>query len=146
VEATNVSTNHSNQKFTLKATLMWCIHDFPAYRLASGQVMKGYKGCPKCGPNVKIRRSAALDKNMYLGHHRYLSCSHLYRRLKWACDGNEELQPSPRLITGHDIVRYTTVRNRWLAALVHNRPRMEHDPMHHTGGKRLSTLYILPYW
>ena len=146
VEATDVSANSGNQKFTLKAMLMWCIHDFPAYRLASGQVTKGYKGCPECGPNVTTRRSAALGKNICLGHRRYLNRSHPYRRLKRPFDGNEELRAPPRPITGRDIIRYATVRNTWLAASLHNRPGTEHDPVHHTGVKRLSAFYRLPYW
>ena len=146
VEAIDVSIDYSNQKFTLKAILMWCIYDFPAYRLASGQVTKGYKGCPECCPHVTTRRSAALEKNVYLDHRRYLSRNHPYRRLKRAFDGNEELRPPPRPITGRDIVRYATVRNKWLAASINNRPRTEHDPVHHTEVKRLSTLYRLPYW
>ena len=107
---------------------------------------KGYKGCPECGPNVTTQRSAALGKNLYLGHRRYLSCSHPYRRLKRAFDRNEELRPPPRPMTSRDIVRYATVRSKWLAASVHNRPGIEHDPVHQTGVKRLSALYRLPYW
>lgn len=146
VEAIDVSAGNNNQRFTLKAILMWCIHDFPAYGLASGQVTKGYKGCPECGPNVTTRRSAALGKNVYLGHRRYLSRSHPYRRLKQAFDGDEELRPPPRPLTGRDIVRYASVRNRWMAASVQSRPGTEHDPVHDTGVKRLSAFYRLPYW
>ncbi len=52
VNAVDVSTDGENKHFVLKAILMWCIHDYPAYGLVSGQVTKGYKGC---GPNVSTR-------------------------------------------------------------------------------------------
>jgi hypothetical protein len=36
VDAIDVSSVADNQRFKLQAILMWCIHDFPAYGLASG--------------------------------------------------------------------------------------------------------------
>ena len=37
------------EEFTLKAMLMWAIHDFPAYGTLSGCVVYDYLGCPICG-------------------------------------------------------------------------------------------------
>jgi hypothetical protein len=93
VDATDVSAMEGRQRFSLKAILIWCIHDFPAYGLASGQVTKGYKGCPECGPYVTTRRSLALGKNVYLGHRRYFNRGHPYRRQKRPFDGKEEVRP-----------------------------------------------------
>jgi hypothetical protein len=117
VDATDVSAMEGRQRFSLKAILMWCIHDFLAYGLASGQVTKGYKGCPECGPYVTTRRSLALGKNVYLRHRRYLNRGHPYRKQKRPFDGKEEVRSPPRPLTGRDSVRYATLRNRWLAAL-----------------------------
>jgi hypothetical protein len=50
--AIDVSDDNENKKNVLKAILMWCIHDYPAYDLVFGQVKKGYRGCTECGPNV----------------------------------------------------------------------------------------------
>ena len=77
----------TNPNFNLRAILMWSIHDFPAYGLLAGQVTKGYRGCPPCGPHVSTRRSKSLGKNVYLGHRRYLAMHHPYRRLKNSFDG-----------------------------------------------------------
>ena len=77
----------TNPNFNLRAILMWSIHDFPAYGLLAGQVTKGYRGCPLCGPHVSTRRSKSLGKNVYLGHRRYLAMHHPYRRLKNSFDG-----------------------------------------------------------
>ena len=66
----------TNLNFNLRAILMWSIHDFPAYGLLAGQVMKGYRGCPPCGPHVSTRRSKSLWKNVYLRHCRYFAMHH----------------------------------------------------------------------
>jgi hypothetical protein len=63
-------------EFTLKAILMWKIHDFSAYRLVSRCVTKGYKACPICGPVAvdpgerRVQgtiscKSMALKKNVF---------------------------------------------------------------------------------
>lgn len=146
VDAVDVSGEHGKRNFKLKAILMWCIHDYPAYGLVSGQVTKGYKGCTECGPNVTTRRSAALGKNLFLGHRRYLSMSHPYRTQGRAFDGTEEWRAPPCPLTGQDIMRHAQGREMWLNASRDNKPGGENDPVHQTGVKRLSALYALPYW
>ena len=49
---TYVSEEPHRQQFTLRALLLWCIHDYLAYGLTSGQVTKGYRACTECGPHV----------------------------------------------------------------------------------------------
>ena len=146
VDAVDVSGEHGQRNFKLKAILMWCIHDYPAYGPVSGQVTKGYKGCTECGPNVTTRRSAALGKNLFLGHWRYLSMNHPYRTQGRAFDGTEEWRAPPCPLTGHDIMRHAQGREMWLNASRDNKPGGENDPVHQTGVKRLSVLYALPYW
>ena len=146
VNAVDVSTDGENKHFVLKAILMWCIHDYPAYGLVSGQVTKGYKGCIECGPNASTRRSTALGKNLYLGHRRYLTRYHPYRRLQRAFDGKEENRALPCPLTGRDIVRHTNAREKWLNASNENKHGGVNDPVHTTGVKRLSGLFRLPYW
>ena len=125
---------------------MWCIHDYPAYGLVSGQVTKGYKGCTECDPNMTTRRSAVLGKNLFLEHQRYLSMSHPYRTLGRTFDGTEEWRAPPYLLTGQDIMRHAHGRERWLNASKDNKVGGENDPVHQTGVKRLFVLYALPYW
>ena len=110
VDAVDASAESVNRNFKLKAILMWCIDDFPAYGLVSGQVTKGYRGCPECGPSVTTRRSAVLTKNVYLGHRRFLNRTHPYRRLQRAFDGSQDTRPPPTQLSGTDIVRYATRR------------------------------------
>ena len=72
--------NCEDEAFKLHGILMWTVNDFPAYRLLSSQVTKGYRACPICRPNVVTQRSKALKKNVYLGHRRYLPMNHQWRR------------------------------------------------------------------
>jgi hypothetical protein len=146
IEAVDASAERVNRKFTLKAILMWCIHDFPAYGLVSGQVTKGYKGYTECGLSVTTRRSTALTKNVYLGHRRLLNRTHPYRRLQRVFDGSQETRPPPRHLSGRDVVRYAKRKETWLADSPRNRPGGVNDPVHDTGVKRLSILFSLPYW
>jgi hypothetical protein len=146
IKAVDVSSEGSDCNFSLRTILMWCIHDYPAYGLASGQVTKGYRACPECGPNVSTRHSASLEKNVYLGHRRYLQRNHPYCRLKRAFDGSEELRPPPAVLTGRNhIVRFARKQELWLNASPENKPRSAQDQIHETRVKRLSILYKLPY-
>ena len=132
IDAVDASAENVNRKFTLKVILMWCIHDFPAYGLVSGQVTKGYRGCPECGPSVTTRRSAMLTNNVYLGHRRFLNRTHPYRRLQGAFDGSQEIRPPQRELSGRDIVRYAVRRETWLADSPQNKPKGLNDPIHDT--------------
>jgi hypothetical protein len=114
VPTTDVSKEPHRQHFTLHALLLWYIHDFPAYGLTSGQVTKGYRGCTECGPNVTTRRSKALEKNVYLGHRRYLSRWHPYRRLRQAFNGQQEDRAPPPILTGSNIKDYAQERVSWM--------------------------------
>lgn len=146
VPAIDVSEEPPRQHFELRALLLWCMHDFPAYGLTSGQVTKGYRACTECGPDVTTRRSKALGKNVYVGHRRYLSRWHPYRRLKQAFDGQQEYRPPPPILTGCDIKGYAQERVSFLQESQGRRGGGEGDPIHRTGVKRLSALYLLPYW
>lgn len=55
---------------------MWSIHNLLAYEPLVGQVTKGYKGCPICGPNSCGFHSKQLGKIVYVGHYRWLRLNH----------------------------------------------------------------------
>ena len=99
VSTTDVSEEPHMQQFTLRAILLWCIHDYPTYGLTSGKVTKGYRVCTECGPHVSTRQSKALGNHFYLGHRRYLNKRHPYRRLRQAFDGQQEDRPPPPVLT-----------------------------------------------
>ena len=141
-----MSEEPSRQHFQLRALLLWCIHDFPAYGLTSGQVTKGYRACTECGPDVTTRRSKALGKNVYLGHRRYLNRWHPYRRLKTTFDGQQEYRLPPPILTGCDIKGYAQDRVSFMQESQGRRGGGDPDPIHWTGLKRLLALYLLLYW
>jgi hypothetical protein len=136
----------TNPSFNLRAILMWSIYDFPAYGLLAGQVTKGYRGFPPCGPHVSTRRSKSLGKNVYLGHRRYLAIHHSYRRLKNSFDGEEDHQGPPRVMFVHDQLRFAKQRGDWLASSAENKEGDKLDPIHEHGVKRNNALFALPYW
>jgi len=52
VHAWDVTRPIGDCRFTMHALLLWSIHDLLAHGLLAGQVTKGFKGCPTCGPNT----------------------------------------------------------------------------------------------
>ena len=132
--------------FTLHGMLLWTVNDFPAYGLISGQVTKGHRACPVCGPNVATRRSKALKKNVYLGHRRQLPMTHQWRRQRSNFDGQLEMRPPPRRMSGREQLRYANEREEWTKNHHKNQSGQTTDPVHEHGVKRRTSLYDLPYW
>ena len=65
--------------FTLRAMCVLSIADYPAHGMIAGQVVRGYKGCTRCGPDVDATWSGPLKKIIYQGHRRYLPLDHPFR-------------------------------------------------------------------
>ena len=68
----------SGQKFNMRAMVLWTINDFPARSSLSGWSGQGYKACPTCNkdtPSVRV-----LGKTAYVGHRRFLTKPHKWRR------------------------------------------------------------------
>ena len=68
--------------FNLKAILMWTVDDFPAYGNLAGCKTKGKKACPVCAEKTDSRWLKFSRKCSYMGHRRFLSPSHPYRKKK----------------------------------------------------------------
>lgn len=67
-------------RFILKAILLWCLHDYPAYGIMVGVTIKGYRGCPKCGIIMCGQYSTSLCKIVYGDCHRlWLLVDHPWR-------------------------------------------------------------------
>ena len=131
--------------FVMKAMLVFCIHDFPAYGMVAGCVTKGYHACPVCGPNTTSRRSRFLRKNVYEDQARmHLSGDHPMRANIEDFRGRVETRTAPPRVTGSEVVAFAESRQRFLddggvlGSLA--------DPVRQTGIKRLSILFRLPYW
>jgi hypothetical protein len=130
--------------FTLRAILLWCIHDFPAYAMMAGTSNKGYCACPVCGPNTPSRYSDHLSKVVYGGsHRRWLPPDHPFRR-DVIVFPKEELREEPARMDATAHIRWAFLRAEY--AHYGGRLAVEGDPMLCSGVKRLPALFSLPYW
>jgi len=94
-------------QFTMRAILMWNMHDLLAYGIVTGLITKGYWGCPCCGANTMFKRSRALHKNVYCSQHRrWLPMGHPFQHNVTTFDGEEEQGNPPTKMSVDDI--YTT--------------------------------------
>jgi hypothetical protein len=82
IEAIELLRDGHSIKFTLRASLLFTIHDLPAYDTLTGLNVHGYHGCPCCKFQDFVRHSRSLHKCIYCGHRAYLKMDHPYRRKK----------------------------------------------------------------
>lgn len=144
VSAIDMSKPTGHRRFTLRAILLWLVHDFPAYGLLSGQQTKGYKGCPLCGEETCAEHSGVLGKMVYLGARRFLDLQHRFRNARRAFNGHTERMPQPKRQSGHEIYAKGLEREQY----VHDGgiEESDHDPVKKHGVKRANIFYRLPYW
>ena len=136
--------NDFSRRFSLRAILIWIVNDFPAYTLISGQVGKGYAGCPVCGENTSVEYSTAADKTIFLGNCRWLREDHRWRETRAAFNGQQNHDPPPP----HQPSLTTVQRGGWRESFLQcgGRRSSKGDPVKKTGVKRISILFHLPYW
>jgi len=64
---------NNNNSFNMKAILLWIMHDYLGYGVASSLQTQGFLGCPVCGPeHVNSYSSKELGKIIYYRYCRYL--------------------------------------------------------------------------
>lgn len=102
-EGVSVFNAHKNEMFTLRATLMWTVNDFPAYGNLSGYKNKGKKACPIFIDDMPSMRLDHSHKEVYLRTRRLLKRDHPYRRQQKAFDGTAEEGTAPRPLTGEEV-------------------------------------------
>ena len=140
----DAATWRGEAMFTLKAMLLWCVHDFPAYAMLAGTTNKGYCACPVCGPNTPARYSENLCKVVYGGRHRrWLPPDHPFR-FDTSVFGTQELDEAPAPMDASSHIRWAFMRAEY--ARFGGRIGGEGDPTLCSGVKRLPALFSLPYW
>ena len=109
-------------EFTLKAMLMWKIHNLSAYRLVSRCVTKSYKACPICGPVVLdpgrrrvrgtiSRRSRALKKNVFMpDYKKWLRQDNTYHHLESVFEGGCNMVDRPSEVSVEDQLHWAHLR------------------------------------
>ena len=135
---------YEQTEFNLRALLFVTINDWPALSNISGQSNKGYNACTHClGETESIHIG---NKNVYLGHRRFLPKQHPVRKKGKHFKGEADHRTKPTYPTG-DVI-YDTVKNlkvvfgKGAGALSVPNDANNHVPM----WKKCSIFWELPYW
>jgi len=93
------------KKFTMKATYIWSIHDFPALGMFSGWSTHGLLVCHRCLGDTKAFRLTKGDKACWFDcHRRFLPMDHEFRTQRNAFRKDTiVLDEPPRKLTGEEI-------------------------------------------
>ncbi|KAL0558748.1 hypothetical protein IC582_003330 [Cucumis melo] len=134
---------HRNERFTLRAVLLWTIIDFFAYGNLCGCSVKGYKACPICEEETSSIRLPHGKKNAYMRHRKYLPSHHPYRRQKKAFDGNQKHGTPPIPLSGETI--YNRLKDKTFPYGKMSSRRFNED-ISNDYWKRISASYELAYW
>ncbi|XP_052625778.1 uncharacterized protein LOC111885117 [Lactuca sativa] len=92
----------TNTIFTMHATLLWTINDYPAHSSFSGWSGQGYKAystCNKDTPSCRI-----TNKIAYVGHRRFLHSKHEWRE-SLLFNGKKESRKPPRRFSNAAILK-----------------------------------------
>jgi hypothetical protein len=134
-----VYDEYRKESFRLRAMLFGTINDFPAYGNLSGYSVKGKCACPVCEDHTNWIRLEHCQKNVFLGHRRFLNTKHRYRKWKKAFNGESEEDRAPSPLTGDQL--YEKVK---LLSTEFGKPFSGELV---TGGwKKKSIFFELPYW
>ncbi|XP_074342520.1 uncharacterized protein LOC141680107 [Apium graveolens] len=95
---------YKNEQFLLRGILLWTISDYPAYGNLSGNIIKGYNGCPICVDQTKATRLVNYRKCVVMRHRRWLPPHHPYRRKKQDFDNTIEKEIAPVPLTGEEVL------------------------------------------
>jgi hypothetical protein len=82
IPAYDITKEPTLRTFTLRAVLLWTIHDFPGYGTVGGFSHQGYAACLWCGPDLGAEYSLELGKQTYGGTRRWLPTHHRYRSVE----------------------------------------------------------------
>ena len=62
VPALDITQEEGSKNFTLRAMLIWTIHDFPGNGTIGGFAHQGFAACPCCGEHLGGEHSFELGK------------------------------------------------------------------------------------
>ncbi|XP_059627474.1 uncharacterized protein LOC132270307 [Cornus florida] len=138
---------HSKMRFNLKAVLMWTMNDLPAFSNLSGYGTKGKTACPTCDADTCSQWLIHCKKHVYLGHRRFLSYNHPFRRKKRWLNGNEERRGKPKILSGTDILRVVkNIKKEWGKYKKQDKKRKKCEKTSDCPWKKKFIFFELPYW
>ncbi|XP_062099915.1 uncharacterized protein LOC133805775 [Humulus lupulus] len=135
--------------FTMRAAILWTIHDFPAYGTVSGYSTQGYKACPVCEDDTSSFR--IRGQICFMGHRRYLCLNHQWHN-DMEYDGTIEWRSPPRILTGDEIL--DKLKGVWKCRAGKNDKIIKDDKQqmkdacyeNNTNWSRKSIFWELEYW
>ncbi|XP_012849503.1 PREDICTED: uncharacterized protein LOC105969303 [Erythranthe guttata] len=130
----------SKKNFNMRVSLLWTINDFPAYANLSGWSTKGELACPMCHKDTWSKYLYRSRKQCYMGHRRFLSSNHPYRKDANSFDGKEEHGTPPLPLTGDKILEDLGELNVKFGKKVNDNPTLPYN------WKKRSIFFNLPYW
>ncbi|XP_027120615.1 uncharacterized protein [Coffea arabica] len=148
--ATGVETYDAfrEEKFMLRAALLWTINDFPAYGYLSGWSTKEYKACPVCLDETTSLYLNNGHKCCYMGHRRFLPIDHKWRQEKKQFNGEREHRQPPRTLSGEEVLqqllRIEQVEFGKAPDLLQQKKRK--CVQNSSNWKKMSIFFELPYW
>ena len=143
-EGVPVWDEHEQKEFNLRALLFVTINDWPALGNISGQSNKGYNACTHCLGETDSNYLG--NKNVYLGHRRFLPKQHHVRKRGKHFGGEADNRTKPTRPNGEVI--YDMVKD--LKVIFGKGPGGQSVP-HDVDGhvpmwKKKSIFWELPYW
>ncbi|XP_052730492.1 uncharacterized protein LOC128195840 [Vigna angularis] len=138
-EGVDVFDGYAGSTFKLHAMLFCTINDFPAYGNLSGYSTKGHKACPICEEGTCHHQLKHGKKTVYIGHRRFLSANHPFRKLKKAFNGCQENEIAPTPLSGLEVYQRVKDINVVLG-------KTKKQATTTNIWKKRSIFFDLPYW
>ncbi|XP_071719409.1 uncharacterized protein [Rutidosis leptorrhynchoides] len=139
---TRVNTYDASTKsyFTLRASLLWTVSDFPTYANLSSWSTKGKLACPSCHKETRSTRLSNSHKEIFMAHRRWLESLHPFCMDKDSFDGTEEREGPPRSLTGEQVLAELKGFEIKYGKLVKGNPSLPYN------WKKRSIFFQLTYW
>src|SRR3954466_8769639 len=139
---------NKQEEFDLRALLFVTINDWPALSNLSGQSNKGYKACTHCLDETESIYLPNCNKNVFLGHRRFLPTNHPSRKKGKHFKGEADHRKKHVRRTGDDIL--DMVKDLPEQVVFGKGPggkSVPHDADGHAPmWKKKSIFWDLPYW
>jgi hypothetical protein len=133
----------SRKYFDLHATVIWCIHDYPALIMLSGRVTRGYYAYVHCDKDPCSRR--IRNKICYVGHRRWLPHDHPWRKKK-DYDDQIEIREKPQEFSTTELMQQLERVKHVKPGKHLNNNKRKRDANDGQCWKKRSCLWDLLYW
>lgn len=141
----------NKSEFTMRARVLWAIHDHPAYGTLSGCTTHDYFACPVCGENTCSYHLPESKNMCYMGCRMFLPNEHKFRYDKTNFNNEQELRRPKWPLTGFQVEK--KVANikmkvgKQKEEISRNRKKSTNEEVDNVSRwYRRSIFFDLPYW